>query len=84
MGELHDLKVAEGDQELRRDRLQEREVERPETDVLHELLEARLQNELAESLDQIETPEQDEHRAEIPAVQHGRVAEQHEDRGHAR
>src|SRR4029077_19917736 len=60
------------------------EVERAETDVLHELLEARLQDELAAPLHQVEASEQDDHRSEIPAIQHGRVAEQHEDRADAR
>src|SRR5204862_8259035 len=59
-------------------------VERSESNVLHELLETRLQDKLAEALHQIKASEQHERRAEIPAVQHGRVAEQHEDGRHAR
>ena len=52
--------------------------------MFHELLEARLEDELTETLHQIEAPEQDKHRSEIPSVQDSRVTEEHEDRGDAR
>ena len=52
--------------------------------MLHELLEARLEYELAESLHEVEASEEDEHRAKVPAVQDGGVAEQDEDRSDAR
>ena len=66
------------DEELRRRRLEQSEVKRAEPDVLHEFLEARLEDELAEALHQIEATQEDEHRPEIPAVEYGRVVEEHE------
>ncbi len=78
-----ELDAPEADEELRVEGLQQDEVERPEPDLLDELLRARQEHQVADPLDDVEDADDHDHRGERPSVHRLRVAEEDEHRAEA-